>query len=512
MIIMNLNLGKTILVWMLFLPLISWAGVTAKLSKKIIYNGDQVRLIIEADGEDVEFPDLVDIAGYPVVGTSSRSSTTIINGDMKKTISKSYVFQPDKDVVIPVYKVVVDGVEEMTAPLRLRVAKASGAIGIKDGVRLEMSVNKKEAYVGEPITLNLTFKSLPNAHYDKIELSEPELKKFWVKKVNGLKQGVDGDYTTQTYQYVLFPQEDGNFTLKPPFVRLGTRVAGSSAFSDPFFGNIGMSMNWKKLFANEVKLHIKPLPNNLEVYGDFRISASVDKQEVKANKPVNLTIDVMGQGNIEDIKKFELDIPNAVVYSDELKVSNSGITKGVVTQKVAIVADRDFTIPPVSFTYFDAKTKKPKTIKTEAIKVKVTGSTTKSAVPNKIEQKVEPKSVEPVESNVNKAENNTTVITQSQPVDKMLWYILGLLSGVALTLLGWFTFKKVKGRKKRETPMVKKIKKAKTDKALFELLLPYRDEDVSIKEALAKLEKNIYTSGSETIDRDEILEFFEENQ
>jgi len=163
MIIMNLNLGKTILLLML-LPIMTWASVTAKLSKKIIYNGDQVRLIIEAEGDNIEFPDLIDVAGYPVLGTSNRSSTTIINGDMKKTVSKSYVFQPDKDVVIPVYKVVVDGVEEMTAPLRLRVAKASGAVSSNNNVALEMSVNKKEAYVGEPITLNLTFKSLPNAH------------------------------------------------------------------------------------------------------------------------------------------------------------------------------------------------------------------------------------------------------------------------------------------------------------------------------------------------------------
>jgi hypothetical protein len=401
----------------------------------------------------------------------------------------------------------VDGVEEMTAPLRLRVAKASSAVSTNNSVGLEMSVDKKEAYVGEPITLNLTFKSRPNAHYDKIELSEPDFKKFWVKKVQGLKQGVEGDFTTQTYQYVLFPQEDGNFTLTPPYVRLGTRVAGRGAFSDPFFGNIGMSMNWKKLFANEVKLHIKPLPNNLEVYGDFRISAEVDKKEVKANKPVNLTIDIMGQGNIEDIKKFEIDIPNAVVYSDELKVSNSGITKGVVTQKVAIVADRDFTIPSVSFTYFDAKTKKPKTIKTEPIKIKVIGGSTQSTVPSKIEQKEVPQVMEPV---VQQVESNSTVLTKSQPVDKILWYILGLLSGIALTLLSWFAFQKLKGRERKELPMVKKIKKAKTDKALFELLLPYRDEDEVIKEALAKLEKNIYASGTEKIDKDEIIEVFEE--
>ena len=498
---MNLNLGKTLL-WLLLLPLMAWADVSAKLSKSIIYNGDQVRLILEADGADIEFPELTDIAGYPILGTSNRSSVTYNNGNMTKSLARSYIFQPTKDVIIPVYKVMIDGVEEMTAPLTLRVTKASGAISIKDSVRLEMTVDKKEAYVGEPITLELTFKSLPNASYHKVELSEPELKKFWAKKVQGLKQGRDGEYTTQTYTYVLFPQEEGTFTLQPPFVRLGTRVRGG-VFSDPFFGNIGGRMSWKKLFANELTLNIKPLPNNLEVYGDFRITAGVDKQEVKANKPINLTIDIMGQGNIEDIQKFELDIPNAVVYSDELKVSNSGITKGVVTQKLAIVADRDFTIPSMSFSFFDAKTKKSKTIKTEPIKIKVIGSTIEAITSNSIEQKVVAKAVQPAVS------EEKMVIVESEPIDKVLWYIFGLLSGMLLTASAWFIRKKLKGREKKEIPFIKKIKKAKTDKELFELLLPYRDDDVVIKEALVKLEKNIYALGVEKIDRNDILEFFE---
>jgi len=498
---MNLNLGKTLL-WLLLLPLMAWADVSAKLSKSIIYNGDQVRLILEADGADIEFPELTDIAGYPILGTSNRSSVTYNNGNMTKSLTRSYIFQPTKDVIIPVYKVMIDGVEEMTAPLTLRVTKASGAISIKDSVRLEMTVDKKEAYVGEPITLELTFKSLPNASYHKVELSEPELKKFWAKKVQGLKQGRDGEFTTQTYTYVLFPQEEGTFTLQPPFVRLGTRVRGG-VFSDPFFGNMGGRMSWKKLFANELTLNIKPLPNNLEVYGDFRITAGVDKQEVKANKPINLTIDIMGQGNIEDIQKFELDIPNAVVYSDELKVSNSGITKGVVTQKLAIVADRDFTIPSMSFSFFDAKTKKSKTIKTEPIKIKVIGSTTEAITSNSIEQKVVAKAVQPAVS------EEKMVIVESEPIDKVLWYIFGLLSGMLLTASAWFIRKKLKGREKKEIPFIKKIKKAKTDKELFELLLPYRDDDVVIKEALVKLEKNIYALGVEKIDRNDILEFFE---
>jgi len=505
---MNLNLGK-IIVWSLLVPIMAWAEVSAKLSQSIIYTGDEVRLTLTAEGDKVEFPSIHEIANVPILGTSNRESTTIINGKMTRTRSRVYSFMPTKDLVIPTYTIVVDGVKEMTPPLTLRVAKPSAASSTND-VQLEMSVDKTSAYVGEPITLNLTFKSLPNVRYDKIELSEPKFKKFWVKKVQGLKQGSEGNYATQTYTYVLFPQEEGNLTLEAPFAKLGKREAGYGAFSDPFFGNIGARMSWRKLFANELKLNIKPLPNNLEVYGDFSIKAHVDKEEVKANKPVNLSIEIKGEGNIEDIKKFDLDIDNAVVYSDEPKVYNSGMTRGVVSQKIAIVADRNFTIPAVSFTYFDKKTKTAKTIKTEPIEIKVIGSPTQAVTPNTIEQKVVSKSIE--EPAASPAVTLPTQVEKSNLKDKLLWYVLGLISGILFTIFTWFMVQKFRlGYKKKEMPFIKKIKKAKTDKALFELLLPYRDEGSVIKEALAKLEKNIYASGSEKIDKEEIIEFFEED-
>ena len=60
-----------------------------------------------------------------------------------------------------------------------------------------------------------------------------------------------------------------------------------------------------------------------------------------------------------------------------------------------------------------------------------------------------------------------------------------------------------------ENSMVKAIKKAKDDKELFNLLLPHANAHKEIAEALNKLEKNIYKSGSETIDKEILMEVFE---
>jgi hypothetical protein len=398
----------------------------------------------------------------------------------------------------------------MTAPITLRVAKPSAAKS-GDAIQLVMSADKNSSYVGEPIILSLTFKSQPNSRYDKVELSEPEFKKFWVKKIKGLKDGQEGNYRTQTYSYVLFPQEEGNFTLDAPFVQLGRREAGAGVFNDPFFGNIGARMSWRKLFANNLKLNIKPLPDDLEVYGTYTIQAHVDRDEVKANKPVNLTIEIKGQGNLEDIKKFEMDIEDAVVYSDELKLYNSGLTKGVVSQKIAIVADRDFTIPSVSFSYFDKESQHKKVIRTEPIKIKVKGASTQAVASKGMEQKIDPNRAERLPQEEPQRDDATSR-PSNEPTSKSLWFIFGLLSGVLLALLGWLINRKLKGGfQRKEMPLTKKIRRAKTDKELFELLLPYRHDGEVIKEALVKLEENIYASGLEKVDREDLIEFFEED-
>ena len=503
----NLNLGRILLP--LLLPILIMAGsVSAKLDRTIIYKGDTATLTLSANGKEVEFPDLTEIGSFPVLGTSTQQSINMINGEVTRSLSKSYQFAPTQSMVIPAYTIKVDGEAKQTQPLTIKVTKPSPA-SKNSPVQLEMTADKTTAYVGEPIRLNLTFKSLPNAHYDKIELSEPDLKKFWVKKLPNLQQGSEGDYHTQTYTYVLFPQQEGNYTIPAPFAQLGTYAKGQrggSIFDDPFFGSIGRRLQWQKLYANELHLNIKPLPNGLDIYGNFEIHAKVDKTEVKANKPVNLTLEIKGQGNLEDIKKFELDIPNAVVYSDEPKITNSGPTKGFFTQKIAIVADRDFTIPAIEFRYFDKKTQRPKTIATQPIAIKVTGTPAQPSSANKIEQTAP---VQPI------AQSQTVtakpiVAPSHAPVDKLLWYLLGLISGIVLSVLAWIGKTKFNQHTQKETPLRQKLKRAKSDKALFELLLPYKNEDPDLKKIVEQLEANLYHGGNHTIDRDLVMEIMEE--
>jgi hypothetical protein len=517
---MNKIPGKWIVLLLLTGMTLFAGSVTATLDKEEIYKGDSAKLTITAEGDDVTFPVITKIGGATVLGTSTAQQTTIVNGAVTQTRSKSYIFAPQKTTKIPPFSVKVDGQVYKTDPLTVRVVKPTAA---KAGAPfiLQMALDKHNVHVGESVRLDLKFKQKRGVKADKIEITPPALQNFWVKEIKGAKQTLEGDYIVQTYSYLLFPQKPGDYTIPSVAANIGIRVKRRSSlggfsdpfFDDPFFNSFVSSIEWKKVYSNEEKLHVDPLPDNLEVYGDFTIDAKVDKTEVAANKPVNLTITIKGEGNVDDIQKFELDIPDAVVYADEPKITSSlvnGKYAGTFTQKIAIVSDHDYTIPPIAFTYFDAKTQQKVTKKREPIKIKVKGGTSAQRAASQA-PKVETSQTLQKEIEAAKEPGSSASKTVTKEVDsgaKYLYLLGGLLLGSALTY--FFLTANPLARRGEERAVTKLIKRAKSDKELYNLLLPYAKEGDYIQEVLQKLEENLYKGAHHKIDRNEIIDFFEE--
>ncbi len=510
---MKSNLGKLIIISLLFAASILAADVKATLDKSEIFKGDSVNFTISAQGSDVKFPDIKKIGGFEVLGTSNSQSTTIVNGKMSQSYSKSYTFAPRTTTKIPPFSVEVDGKVYKTDPLVLKVVKPSQA---KAGAPyiLEMKLDKHDIKVGESVRLDLKFKQKRGTKADKIELSPPDLKNFWVKEIKGVKQSIEGDYIVQTYSYMLFAQKPGDFTIPSVVANIGTKVRRRNSiggfsdpfFDDPFFNSFISSLEWKKIFSNEEKLHVEALPDNLEVYGDFNIEVKADKREVSAGKPVNITITITGEGNVDDIEKFEMDIPQAVVYADEPKIQSGlhdGKYVGKFTQKIAVIADSDFVVPSLEFSYFDSKTRKKRTKRTSPIKIKV-----KASAASAIEPKIETSKTlqeEIKRSDRQKSEISNPVETENQ--NGYLYLFVGALLGSLFTYL---VLRYEPSKKRIEKPVVDRIKRAKDDKELYDILLAFANKGEYIKAILKKLEENIYKNKKNSIDKDEIADYFEQ--
>ena len=512
---MKQNLGKIIILLLLTINLI--AGVKISVNPPAVYKGESVVFTITADGEDVVFPEIDEVKGYAIEGTSSSQSTTVLNGAVTRAISKSYQFSPKKSLTIPSFEVKVDGKVYKTKRKKLSVVKPTANKNGEEFI-LEAKVDKKTAHVGEAINLTLIFKQRLDAKAVNLEISEPKLENFWIKKVDGVDREDGGGYIVQKLHYILFPQKAGKYTLPQITANVGKAVKrgqrrgggmfGEPFFDDPFFSAFSNQLKMLKIYSNEISLDIKPLADNLELFGDFKIEATVDKKEVKANKPANLTITVKGVGNIDDVKKFELDIDGVVVYADEPKIKASfddGKYGGEFTQKIAIIADKNYTIPAISLTFVDKKTNKPKTITTKPIEMKVLGASNKEISTPKIE--TQNKQIKEKIVPVKKIQQSVVKVPEDSYI-KYLFLLLGLFLGSFLT----YMYSRYKNnRTKKERDISKQIKKAKTDKALFEALLPHSKESKLISTTLQKLEENLYKNSTHKIDKNELLDFFEES-
>ena len=499
------HLGRLIVLLIVFTATIFASVVEATLDKNQIRRGDSVRLTIKANGKDINFPDISDIDGNIVTTAAQSTNFVYDNGKLSSSKSISYIFKPKKDTVIPSYTVKVDGKEYHTNELQLKVVEPTGQnISSNSPVLLEMNVSKTKARVGEPIKLALKFKAKQGEKIDRVNIVPPKLENFWVEQIPGENRGVDGDYDTVTYNFLITPQKSGELKIPATYVAVGKYVKMQSAFDDPFFDNSFFNqIKWSKVYSNPLTVSVEPLPDNLEVYGHFLMSANVDKRSVNANEPVNLTIKIKGEGNIDDIDKFNLKIPNAMVYADEPKVKKrivNGILKGEFTQKIAIVADRNYTIPSIKFKYFDKTLQKVVTIKSNPIKITVKGSP--SVATPKISTNADIEIAKKSKSDSSKVE----VKEVKEPLNYLM-LLIGFALGIGvMVLINLFKSTRVKTKPKTIT---QKIKNTKSDKELYELLLPYSKEPF-LSGVVEKLDSNIYRKGNNKIDKDELVAYFNE--
>ena len=95
---------------------------------------------------------------------------------------------------------------------------------------------------------------------------------------------------------------------------------------------------------------------------------------VRAHEPVHLSLYLRGSGNLDRFVPYELNISGVRVFAEpaqkNLTPSSEGF-EGEIRQEFALVAQKNFTIPPFSLSVFDTAARKPVILKTSPIAVEV---------------------------------------------------------------------------------------------------------------------------------------------
>jgi hypothetical protein len=455
-----LKLGRAIIILTLLLSQLI-AGVQNYVDKNSIQVGEQVILTLEADSNDVNFPNLREIAGYPVLASPTSKSMRNINGATTISNSRKYIFAPTNSMVIPKMNISVDGTQFTTNPIAIAVSKRAQTTN--KPYKFTIEIDNSAPFENEPIMLTA---SLTIANYLNLENIREEIERiqgFIIKPLDEQWMGARNNSEVR-YQkrYLLYPQNSGPVTIPNQAINLFVPNPGSN----PFFRQ-SKQLN---AFSNELSLEVKPLPNGVSLLGDFKMDVNVDTTIVDAKKPVNLEIVIEGEGNLDSFEPFSLAIENTTIFDDKPVFSNemkNGKLYSKVILKYAIIADKSYNIEPFILKYLHPKSGVVKTLKSKRYKIKVKQILGKANKPELITG-TSSTTKEHDCPKLQKVQSESTYL-------KWLMLLFGIMLGVLLAQL-FGRPKKEKSRKVKNLAVEERIKKAKRRVDLIAILLPYIDQ------------------------------------
>ena len=254
---------------------------------------------------------------------------------------------------------------------------------------IKVTANKRRVHEQEPILLTYKVYSLVDltqlegkmpdlTGFHSQEVPLPQQKSFHLERVNGKP------YRAVTWsQYVMYPQMTGK--LQIPSITFKGIVVQQNRSVDPFEaflnGGSGYVEVHRNIVAPGLTVQVDPLPAKPAGFsggvGRFNISAQLTKKEVKAGDPVTLRVVVGGNGNLKLIKQPEVNFPKDfdkydAKVTDKTKLTSTGVGGNMIYDFLFVPRNQGtYTIPAVSFTYYDTGLNAYKTIKTQPFKLVV---------------------------------------------------------------------------------------------------------------------------------------------
>jgi hypothetical protein len=360
----------------------------------VVTAGEQfeIKYSVNSGGGELTVPSFEGF--YKLMGpqTSYSSSTQIINGRMTQSTSYSYIYvlqalKEGKYTIAPAtytYKgktfrsdsvtigVIGSKVQQKgQTPGNVPDEQTPQTRGSGSDLFLDLSLNRRSVYIGEPIVATIKIYTKVNLAgineikypsfngFLKSDIETPPLTSLRNENVNG---AIYGSGVVQ--QFLLFPQISGEIQIDP--VQISVLVQQKTGRSDPFFGDFFSSYQTvpRAVISQAEKVNVKPLPGTKPadfsgLVGKVQLNASIDKDSVNVNDAINLKLTVSGSGNLKLAAVPGLKLtPDIEVYdpkiTDNLRNSTGGTT-GQKSFEFLLIPRHygDFTIPPVTYSYFD---------------------------------------------------------------------------------------------------------------------------------------------------------------
>jgi len=127
-----------------------------------------------------------------------------------------------------------------------------------------------------------------------------------------------------------------------------------------------------KVMLPSVHLYVKD--HQEKMTGSFTLNVTLDKERVKAYEPVHLDIHLRGEGDFDQMQDYNLSIDGVKIFSEpgekRYRLTKNGFA-GEWEQKFSLVGSKDFTIAPITLSYFDVAKQKRVVLRSNSFNVTV---------------------------------------------------------------------------------------------------------------------------------------------
>lgn len=363
--------------------------------------GEPVNLAVTVTGsQKVRQPPAIRMEGAQVQYLGPSLQTTINNFEMTVTMTYRYYVTPNKlgDLLLPPVEIEIEGKRYQTQPATLHVLQP-GQAGLPEanqGVLVELEVPKRAPYIGEafpvearilvPAEVRWSIRSMPDFTSDafvKTPFQQPFQRQ---QNRNGR------EYDVVSFRSVLTAVKSGNVALGPVGFKIQMaspkkRDRGASPFGGIFdgfpFDSEPTVLQERVLRVEEQRVQVRELPAEGKpdsfrgAVGNFRFSVISQQPKIKVGEPLNLMLQVEGEGNFDRI-----EVPPLVnaegwrVYPPETnftKSDDSGL-RGVKTFRIAVVPEvNQRQTPQFEFASFDPSTGRYSTQVSRPVALEVEG-------------------------------------------------------------------------------------------------------------------------------------------
>ena len=448
----------------LALSLPSLAGISARLDRNKVYEGDQVTLTIESDGQQTGEPDLAPLnKDFTVLGTSTSSQVSIINGLRSDRTSWIIQLEPRQRGKIQVPPLRVGN--ETTPALELEVTELPEEIAAQQSEHLfiEVEADSQDAtYIQQqiPFTVRLYYD-------DKVmsgNLSEPQPENAVIEQL-----GEDKKYTTTRNgiryyvlerHYAISPEKSGQLHIPPVTFKgqLSTTESGAGLglrrdpFFERFFLNSPLRHHGQPIRTRSKAITLKVLPRPATAGKDWLPAEQISLHDSwadsppqwRSGEPVTRTITLQAKGLTgAQLPALQLQTPEQTRLYPEAPVNESrtdgdkvyGISKQTFTY-IPGKAGR-LTIPAVKLQWWNTRSNQPETAVLPKWEVQVAAGS--GETPS--DSAAIPEIQDPVTRNATQPAATETLTQEASQVDRFKYW---LAAGITLLLAAfvWYGFRK----------------------------------------------------------------------